>query len=189
MMWKNRNTYFLQKYWLSYIQLLIFAWFGVLLLGWSWSTWPTGYSWDCGPAGELFFLHNNNYPESSLMFWSVFTMQECSVSGPTWSQRFTRPDGRCRRQSKSLLKHNHRIFMQPLITHNVNICKLLHWQNVFLSSSVGPAWFQRQTWRRRHHWKDSESLLVCYAPKKKKFGSSCTARIYGRSHQWIAVCV
>lgn len=59
--------------------------------------------------------------------------------------------------------------VRPLIAHDANISIFALTECLFL----GPAWFQRQTWHRRHHWKDSESLLVHHTHETETmFGSS-----------------
>lgn len=83
-----------------------------------------------------------------------------NVSGPTRSERFTRSYGRCRRQSKQLdLSSSSPLYI--LVILNTETWSITYSSISMLCLFVGPDWFQRQAWHRRHHRKDSESLLVC----------------------------
>lgn len=85
-----------------------------------------------------------------------FLLRQCFVSGPTWSQRFTRPSGTCRRQSEWLLEHERTFYCFLSLT--LQTCQGL----LMLWLSLGPARVPRKTWHPWHHWKDSECFFVCH---------------------------
>lgn len=133
----------------------------VLSLGGPWSTGANRCTRHCGSAGKV---HRKNvivlkyqkcFKLSPLRF-----LQRC-VSGPTWSKRFTRSNGTCRRQSKPLFITLYLLYPCCLsLYRHLNVYRDILFE-LNLCFSVGPAWLQRQARHCRHHWQDSESFLVC----------------------------
>lgn len=155
-------------------------WFGVwmlcpvLSLGRLWPIRPTRYSWHCGSAGKISWLLwlLVTFQIDTLYVWTIKCLKNrkifkvdfhtlimlwCCVSGPTWSKRFTRPNGICWRQSK-----------QPKITHLLRHLNVLFDLMLLVSRAC----------------LDSEASLASPASLERQWVSLCLKHTFNKNRVW-----